>query len=345
LTWTALLLADPSPCLRSLVLRELLHRSDNDPEVQELEGLREADPIVLRVLSLQSSDGSWGAAGIGGNGSSDRIQATSQALTKLGYLGFGSDHPSVRHGAAYLFSKQQKEGGWPRPMKYEREGREQEGYTMIPLQTAFPLRGLAMCGYATDPRAERAYDWLLKQRLEDGAWPTGKAGEVYGFVAGYRRLAHSRWGCRSNTTASLLCLSLHPTRRFSQESRRALDLLLGRETHEKQNIGFEVARIIGAEPESGYITYFAKFDLALILDLCSRIGADRSDERISELVDFMIDVRGSYGLWEYTPHPEASRWVTFDLLRSLSRLDDSMGWLSLEPRMPFRAYLKKQKRF
>jgi hypothetical protein len=45
---------------------------------------------------------------------------------------------------------------------------------MVPLQTALPLRALAMCGYATDPRAERAYAWLLAQRLEDGAWPTGK---------------------------------------------------------------------------------------------------------------------------------------------------------------------------
>ena len=34
-------------------------------------------------------------------------------------------------------------------------------YHMIPLQTALPLLGLAWAGYAEDPRAERAYDWLL----------------------------------------------------------------------------------------------------------------------------------------------------------------------------------------
>jgi len=218
-------------------------------------------------------------------------------------------------------------------------------YSMVPLQTAFPLRGLAASGYATDHRAERAYGWLLEQRLEDGAWPTGKAGEVYGYVAGYRRLAHSRWGCRSNTTASLICLAFHPVRRFSREARRALDLLLGRETREKQNVGFGVARIIGVEPHSGYLTYFAKFDLALILDLCWRIGANRSDERVAELVDFIRDLQGPYGLWEYMPHPEASRWVTFDILRSLSRLDETTDWLGLEPRTPFRAYPKRQKRF
>jgi hypothetical protein len=220
-----------------------------------------------------------------------------------------------------------------------------ESYSMIPLQTALPLRGLAACGFATDPRAEKAYDWLLEQRLPDGAWPTGKAGDVYGYVAGYRRLAHSRWGCRSNTTAALTCLALHPNRRFSKEARRALDLLLGRETREKQNVGFEVARTIGAEPQSGYITYFAKFDAGLVLDLCHRIGASRDDERVADFVSFIRKLQGPYGLWEYLPHPEASRWVTFDLLRSLSRLDNTTDWLSLEPRIPFKAYPKKPKRY
>lgn len=328
-----------------LVLKELLQRPNSDPEVQELEELRESDPIVSRLLSLQSADGSWGEADIGGSVPGGKVQATSQALTRLGYLSLNRNHPAVQRGAKYLFLKQRDDGAWPLPKKYEKEERIPGSYSMIPLQTALPLRGLAACGYATDPRAERAYDWLLEQRLDDGAWPTGKAGEVYGYVAGYRRLAHSRWGCRSNTTASLICLALHPTRRFSKEARRALDLLLGRETREKQNVGFGVARIIGVEPQSGYITYFAKFDLALILDLCWRIGADWSDERVDELMKFIQELQGPYGLWEYTPRPEASRWITFDLLRSLSHLDNSTDWLSLEPRTPFRAYPKKKERF
>ena len=36
MTWAALLLADPSPCLRRLVLRDLLGRQADDPEVREL---------------------------------------------------------------------------------------------------------------------------------------------------------------------------------------------------------------------------------------------------------------------------------------------------------------------
>lgn len=215
---------------------------------------------------------------------------------------------------------------------------------MIPLQTALPLYALALCGYATDPRAERAYAWLLEQRLDDGAWPTGIAAGNYGRVAGYRRLAHSRWGCRSNTTAALCCLAHHPQRRSSPEARRALDLLLGRETRERHALGFEVARMIGVEPARGFLTYFARFDLALVLDLCWRIGAGQDDERVADLVGFVRDQQGPYGLWTYQPRPQASRWVTFDLLRSLSRFDEAGDWLSLEPRTPFQPYPRRLRR-
>ena len=345
MTWAPLLLADPSPCLRLLVLRELLHLQDTEPEIQELETLRETDPVVSHLFTLQANDGSWKEADLGGSSPAGKIQATAQALTRLGYLGFNKKHPAIQHGVDYLFSKQEKSGAWPLPSEWEKKERIPRSYSMMPLQTAIPLRGLAACGYATDPRAEIAYEWLLKQRLEDGSWPTGKAGEVLGYVAGYRRLAHSRWGCRSNTTASLICLALHPTRRRKPEAHRALDLLLGRETRELQNVGFSVARTIGIEPQSGYITYFAKFDLAFILDLCWRIGASEEDERITDLMSFIQELQGPYGLWEYRSHPEASRWVTFDILRSLSRLDESTEWLSMEPRTPFKAYPKRGKRF
>jgi hypothetical protein len=212
------------------------------------------------------------------------------------------------------------------------------------------LRGLAACGYASDHRCEKAYDWLMAQRLADGAWPTGIAGGgVYGYVAGYRRLAHSRWGCRSNTTGVLACLALHPVRRGSPEARRALDLLLGRETRERQALGFEAARLVGAERARGFITFFARFDLAFILQLCCQVGATVEDERVAGIVDFVAKSQGSYGLWEYQHYPQASRWVTFDLLRSLRMLDENSqtdsGWLSLEPRTPFQPYPKKPKRF
>jgi hypothetical protein len=327
-------------------LQELLHCSNDDPEVRELTSIREEDPLVTELLALQEPDGSWPKLGLGSTPGS--LRSTGLALTRLGYLGFGPNHPAVERGVEFLFSIQGEDGAWSLFDAWSKTERH-DGYSMVPLQTALPLQGLAACGYATDPRAEQAYDWLLAQRLPDGAWPTGIAAGVYGGVGAYRRLAHSRWGCRSNTTGALICLAHHPQRGTSPEARRALDLLLGRETRETHTLGFEVARTIGVEPARGFLTYYARFDLALILDLCWRVGVGLDDARVAETAEFVRQLQGPYGLWQYTPRPQASRWVTFDVLRSLSRLNgdeaSTEGWLSLEPRTPFRAYLKKQKRY
>ena len=93
-----MLLTDPSPNLRLLVLRELLHRIPDDEEVNELKALCEQDSIVQDLLALQNVYGSWRSR----DGASDNwsgITTTTQALLRLGYLGFGPEHNAVRKGA------------------------------------------------------------------------------------------------------------------------------------------------------------------------------------------------------------------------------------------------------
>lgn len=349
---TPLLLTDPSPCLRWLVFRHILGYPEDHNEVQELTRLRNKDPLVEEILILQEPDGSWKTNPlVGASLGTNQVSATAFALTRLGFLGFDCSHPAIEKGAQFLFSQQNPDGSWPLPAADQIDvddaatSNEEEHLSTFPLQTALPLRGLSACGYASDPRCEKAYAWLLAQRLPDGAWPTGTAAGVYRYVGGYRRLAHSRWGCRSNTTAALICLVQHPQLRHSPEARRALDLLLGCELYEESSLGFEVARLVGAEQPRGFLTFFARHDLALTLSLCSRIGAPEEDQRLSKLLDFIRSRQGIYGLWEYASSPQVSRWVTFDILRSLVKLEQTDGWLSQEPYTPFQPYPRQDKRF
>jgi len=345
--WTPLLLSDPSPSLRLLVLTDLLNHPENDREVRELRHLQKTDPLVIQLLSLQNKDGSWRGGEAGGD-NLGRIRLTAQALMGLGYLGIIKDHPAVRRGVEFLFSHQKPDGSWPLASQdalLDPEQKKDIKYHMIPLQTALPLLGLAWSGYAMDPRSEIAYDWLTKEALPDGGWPSGRHEDMYIFAAGYRRLAHSAYGCRTNTTAAVSAFALHPERCRSETARRGLDLLLAHEHRQAHTLGFEVARIIGAEPTRGGFTYFKRYDVAQMLDLSWRIGADKADERIFDHVEFVKNLQGPYGLWEYPNHPEVSRWVTFDLLRSLSRLDAETDWISIEPRSSFQPYPKKPRRF
>lgn len=344
MTWIPLLLTDSSACLRYLVLTELLNYSENEEEVQELSELRESDLLVQNLFKLQKMEGSWDSFDLIRTTSSANLHITSMALQRLGYLGFDSRNSRVQKGAEYLFSKQQEDGSWPMPGKKDLTD-EELGYQMMPVQTAIPLLGLVMCGYATDERSEKAFEWLMEQRLKDGAWPVGLSAGNYGGIAGYRRLAHSRWGCRSNTTTVLSCLSYHPKLNQSEEAKRALDLILGTDSKLRTNLGFMIARIIGLEKSFGLITYMAKFDIAHILDLCRRVGASQDDERISDLIEFIKNEQGEYGLWENPRYPQVTRWLTFDLLRTLSKIEYNKDWISIEPKTPFKAYFDKIKRF
>ena len=90
-----LLLSDPSPCLRWLVLRRLFGYAADHPEVQELVHLRQSDPLLLELLDLQSSDGEWSGAAPSRRAAAGRQPgvATGFMLSRLGYLGFGPVSP------------------------------------------------------------------------------------------------------------------------------------------------------------------------------------------------------------------------------------------------------------
>ena len=125
----------------------------------------------------------------------------------------------------------------------------------------------------------------------------------------------------------------------------SFDLLLAQDALQASNLGHEIAKIIGFEKDRGFFTYFARYDIAFILDLCWRIGASLDDERITGMVEFVKGLSSKYGLLELLKYPEASRWVSFDLLRSLSRIDRDTDWISFEPLTPFQPYPKQVRRY
>jgi hypothetical protein len=317
-----LLLADSSAPLRRRTLVELLDVPADDDEVTELTAQVASDPAVVALLADDTAD----------------LRQLSFNLCRLGYAGLTRDHPRVAELGEAVLARQQRDGGFPLHAFAPRSR-----YDMVPLQTAIPLRGLAAVGYAEDPRAERAYDWLLARQLPDGSWPTARAAGRAGYVAGYRRLPAAA-GCRTNTTGALACLALHPSRGKSDAARGALDLLLQRETRDEWALGSEVARLVGIEPGTGFMTFYARFDLAFLLELATRCGAAEDDPRLSDLISFLESRRARGALWEHPSHPELSRWLTFDILLSLRRVVHG-DWVGAAFRTSFRAYPRRRRRY
>ncbi len=311
-----LLLGDPSPSLRWRAARELEGANDEDDEVTawrtEIDRSEEIDALVARLAAAEA-----------------RPYVAGHLLCQLAYLGYRG--PAMAAAVEKIFGVQQPDGSWsippvgPGPI---------EGPRFITMQTVVPLRGIAAAGFATDPRAERAYEWLLAIRLQDGSWPAGpkadlgQAGSPMPPEKEYRRLTRGL-GCRSATTGAVACLAMHPERRRSDVARIGVDHLLARETRDSSTLGWEVSRLVGLERAMGQVTFYATFDLAFLLDLASRCGVSPQDRRVHDLVNHLDTLRGPYGLWQHSTHPQLAGWLSLDLESSLRRLEDG-DWIGNE---------------
>ncbi|WUJ68235.1 hypothetical protein OG809_24355 [Kribbella soli] len=318
-----LLLGDPSPSLRWRAAREL--EGAEDAEVASWRTEIDRNPEIEGLVSRLAAAGPYDAGHL---------------LCRLAYLGYRG--PAIATAVEKIFGLQRSDGSWSVPGPIE-------GPRFITMHTVVPLRGIAAAGFATDPRAERAYEWLLGVRLEDGSWPAGpkadlgQAGRPAPPEREYRRLSRGL-GCRSATTGAVACLAMHPSRRRSDAARIGVDHLLARETRDASAIGLEVSRLVGLERAMGRITFYATFDLAFLLDLASRCGVSLQDRRVHDLVDYLESLRGPYGLWQHAVHPQLAGWLTFDLETSLRRLE-SGDWIGNEEPADFTPYQRGRRRY
>lgn len=323
----SLLLGDPSPSLRWRTAVELDGAAEDDAEVRAWRAeVDHDDEIAVLITRLAAAGADTREAGY--------------LLCRLAYLGYRG--PALEAGVEALFARQHGDGSWSETRAGE------DGARFVTVQTAVPLRGIAAAGWATDPRAERAYTWLLGVRLRDGSWPAGPKGDLgegdppVPPEKEYRRLTRGL-GCRSATTGAVACLALHPERRRSAEARVGVDHLLARETRDDAALGWEVARLTGLERAQGQVTFYATFDLAFLLDLVSRCGVSAADRRVRDLIGHLESLRGPYGLWQHPTHPQLSGWLTFDLESSLRRLGDG-DWIGNEEPAAFTPYRRGPRR-
>lgn len=295
---TTLLLGDPSPSLRWRAAVELEGATDADDEVvawrAEIEHSKDIEALVGR---LEAAEG--------------RPLAAGYLLCQLAYLGYGG--PATDAAVDAIFASQQPNGSWSVAL-------DNEGPRFVTMHTVVPLRGIAAAGFATDPRAELAYEWLLGARLPDGSWPSGPKADLEAQPEkDYRRLTRGL-GCRSSTTGAVASLAMHPKRSRSEAARIGVDHLLARETREVSTLGWEVSRLVGLERAMGQVTFYVTHDLAFLLDLASRCGVSPEDRQVRDLVAHLENLRGPYGLWQHPTHPQLSGWLSFDLESSLRRL-------------------------
>jgi hypothetical protein len=327
--WRDRLSYDPLPALLSsgdealvyFTRRDLLGE-DRGP-VEQLWVL----PGIRKLLKKQLPDGSWPRPG------GEKHPAVNVRLVEtwrnLRYLvqvyGCTRQHPGTAAAAEYIFSCQSDEG--------DLRGIMANQYATY--YTGAILAILVEAGYQDDPRLERAFQWLLSMRQDDGGWSIPLITYKLDRATQYRLVTQpveplqpdrSKPFVHYATGMILRAFAAHPIYRTSDAARHAADLLKSRFFQPDSTTSLQAA------------SYWVRFEypfwwnnLVSALDSLSRMGYSSRDVQIQAALRWLVEHQEASGLWRlsHTKPAEAEkttakvqdmkRWVTLAICRIFDR--------------------------
>lgn len=158
---TEFLLKDTDPSLRAGVLRDLLGRPDDDPDVVKAREEIGKSGWAAQILKDQHPRGFWGLFNDdGGDLYVPKYIATNWRLLVLSDLGLTAQDPRIARATDLILEFW---GGDPAESVFGEKGSE----LCITGNTA---RMMLRFGRGHDPRIQRSIEWLVESQKADGGW-------------------------------------------------------------------------------------------------------------------------------------------------------------------------------
>lgn len=186
------------------------------------------------------------------------------------------------------------------------------------------LEVLVKAGYSGDPRVERAFDWLLDMRQDDGGWASPQRTRGYGWkeaVALSEPLRPDRSKPSSHLFTGMVLrgFAAHPQRRRSEEARRAGSLLASRI--------FKPDAYIDRKAPSYWTKLSFPFwwtDVLSSLDTLSFLGFTAKDERVLEGIEWLASIQKPSGYFSAkllagAREPDIDDWIALAICRAIRR--------------------------
>jgi hypothetical protein len=314
------------------VLRDILDRPEDDPEVVWARDRLKDSKESKEILSMLNPDGSWNKS----LPSFKEIPLSKEEgggplkpwpLLKLAELGWDISDKRIEKAAEYLLSFQTDQG-------YFVSGKVSSAG--ITAQCAVALIRVGMKG---DPRVQRAMMWLLNHQCYDGGW---LGAEELGGIFGIDLWADvGKVSCPFATRWALEALSELEGYKETESARKAMKFLFGRHPHPSSSTkgrrswqadGFHDCIMSTAIPARGRCgsCLDIKGGLLTWLDIGSKLGFPGVEERTLRWgIHCLFLYRKGNGRWG---EGKRSPRITLQAMRIIKRLSSIMDLqLSIDP--------------
>ncbi|MCU0859039.1 MAG: terpene cyclase/mutase family protein [Thermoplasmata archaeon] len=333
---TEKLLRTAVPPVRYWANRFVLQLPDDSPEQRRALADCEDYPPRIRLLRLQSEDGTWpvggarAAAELRGPGPPYGWTYTTmlRSLYELAECKTPRTAGHIGTSLELMLSWQADDGHIPGP-------------SMVGIPevntNGFALSIFNRFGMADDPRVRRLKDWLMSMQRPDGGWNIPYVQDMR-YEPEYRymrsvvfedlvrdRKAHgydpSRYSdipsCIWTTLSVLRGMVQNPETRFNPDVRKAGDFILDR--FFKRNYHACHHRAESNWTTLKYPTYHGSGLVAL--EMLTAMGFGRSDPRMEKPIEWLVGARSSDGLWHTTerPNPDRDQWISVMAVSALAR--------------------------
>jgi hypothetical protein len=312
------LLAADDEALRYFTRRDLL----GEP-VEPIERLWEL-PGAQKIVKRQQNDGSWKRSGKEKHPAINYklIETWKQFRFLVQMYGFTRENPAGEKASEFILSCQTEEG--------DIRGMLANQYASY--YTGALLFLLVEAGYADDPRVEKAFQWLLAMRQDDGAWSVPIVTHDLDWPTQIELTSQHRQPLQPdrskpfshNATGMILrAFAAHPRYRKSEAARRAAELLASRFFQKDATTSYQAER------------YWIMFQypywwnqLVSALDSISLIGVPKENENVRKALDWLVDHQQENGLWKssyaeggkaHAASKDSGPWVSLAICRILKR--------------------------
>jgi hypothetical protein len=322
------LLSEPTPGIKYPVLRDLLDRPADDPELKTARREAHANGPIATVLSKMSKDGYWVKSG---PGYTPKYRSTVWSLLLLAQLCASvQEDERISLACGYLLDHSLSDAG-------------QFSYNGTPSGTIDCLQGnllwaLLLLGY-NDKRLEKALEWMARSATGEGVAPQDDRDSTYRYYA-YK--CGPDFACGANGKMPCAWGALKVMMAFSSLPKEKRTPVIERAIRRGIDFFFSVDPATVAYPtrtetppnRSWWKLSFPVFyvcDILQIVEALAALGYGQ-DPRLASAVKIVREKQDEQGRWsleydykektwvDFGPKRQPNAWVTLRALRTLKTI-------------------------